>query len=426
MSKNVLIIGGGGREHALAWKISQSPEIKQLYIAPGNAGTAQLGENVDIKATDIEGLVSFVIDNDIDFTVVGQDDPLALGIVDRLQEKGKRVFGPIQAAAQIESSKAFSKELMAKNNVPTALFKVFTDYDSAVSYVENQSLPIVVKVSGLALGKGVFICETKDKVKNALQEILVDKKFGAAGGDEVVVEEFMTGPEVSMHVFTDGETSKLFPTSQDHKAIYEGNKGPNTGGMGTIAPLPWVTDSDVERIKREVVDQAVQGLTDADAAFSGLLYPGIMMTKDGPKALEFNARFGDPETQSYMRLLDSDLLTILEACADGKLADVEVSWKDSYAATIILASGGYPESYEKGFEITGINDAEQDERVVVFHAGTTMDGDKLVTNGGRVLGVSATGNTLQDALDTAYAAVEKINFEGKYYRKDIGQDSLNR
>lgn len=426
MSKNVLIIGGGGREHALAWKISQSPEIKQLYIAPGNAGTAQLGENVDIKATDIEGLVSFVIDNDIDFTVVGQDDPLALGIVDRLQEKGKRVFGPTQAAAQIESSKAFSKELMAKNNVPTASFKVFTDYDSAVSYVENQSLPIVVKVSGLALGKGVFICETKDNAKNALQEILVDKKFGAAGGDEVVIEEFMTGPEVSMHVFTDGKTSKLFPTSQDHKAIYEGNKGPNTGGMGTIAPLPWVTDGDIERIKREVVDQAVQGLTDADAAFSGLLYPGIMMTEDGPKTLEFNARFGDPETQSYMRLLDSDLLTILEACADGKLADVEVSWKEGYAATIILASGGYPESYEKGFEITGINDAEQDERVVVFHAGATMDGDKLVTNGGRVLGVSATGNTLQDALDTAYAAVEKINFEGKYYRKDIGQDSLNR
>ena len=425
MSKNVLIIGGGGREHALVWKISQSPEIEKLYIAPGNAGTAQLGENVDIKATDIDGLVSFVVDNDIDFTVVGQDDPLALGIVDRLQEQGKRVFGPTQAAAQIEASKAFSKDLMAKNNVPTASFQVFTSYDDAAAYLETQSLPIVVKVSGLALGKGVFICETKDEAQKALQDILVDKKFGDSG-NEVVIEEFMTGPEVSMHVFTDGTTSRLFPTSQDHKAIYEGNKGPNTGGMGTIAPLPWVKNEDIERIKKEVVDRAVQGLREADAAFSGLLYPGIMMTENGPKTLEFNARFGDPETQSYMRLLDGDLLTILEACADGNLADVEVNWKDSYAATIILASGGYPESYEKGFEITGIDDAEQDDRVVVFHAGTKMDGEKLVTNGGRVLGVSATGETIQDALDTAYAAAEKIHFEGKYYRKDIGQDSLNR
>jgi phosphoribosylamine--glycine ligase len=426
MSKKVFIIGGGGREHALAWKLSQSAEIEKMYIAPGNGGTAQFGENIDIKATDIDALVDFVMQNDIDFTVVGQDDPLALGIVDRLQEKGKRAFGPTQAAAQIEASKAFSKDLMAKNNIPTAAFKVFTDYDNAVSYLENQSLPIVVKVSGLALGKGVFICETIDEAKSALQEILVDKKFGVAGGDEVVIEEFMTGPEVSMHVFTDGKTSQLFPTSQDHKAIYEGNKGPNTGGMGTIAPLPWVTDADIEHIKTEVVDRAVQGLRDADASFSGLLYPGIMMTENGPKTLEFNARFGDPETQSYMRLLDSDLLSILESCADGTLENQEVNWKDGYAATIILASGGYPASYEKGFEITGIDEAEQDDRVIVFHAGTKMDGEKIVTNGGRVLGISATGNTLQDALDTAYASAEKIQFEGKYYRKDIGQDSLNR
>jgi len=426
MSKKVFIIGGGGREHALAWKISQSSEVEKLYIAPGNAGTAQFGENIDIKATDIEKLVSFVVENDVDFTIVGQDDPLALGIVDQLHEKGRRAFGPTKAAAQIEASKAFSKDLMATNNIPTASFKVFTDYDIAIDYLDTQSFPIVIKVSGLALGKGVFICETKDEAQTALQEILVDRKFGIAGGDQVVIEEFMTGPEVSMHVFTDGKTSKLFPTSQDHKTIYEGNKGPNTGGMGTIAPLPWVTNSDVERIKTEVVDRAIQGLSEAQASFSGLLYPGVMMTENGPKTLEFNARFGDPETQSYMRLLDSDLLAILESCAEGTLENQEVNWKDEYAATIILASGGYPASYEKGFEITGIDEAEQDARVVVFHAGTKMDGEKLVTNGGRVLGVSAIGETLKDALDTAYAAAEKIQFAGKYYRKDIGQDSLNR
>ncbi len=422
--KKVLVVGGGGREHALLWKLSQSPDVEKLFVAPGNGGTAKLAENVSIAATDIENLVKFVQEKDIDFTIVGQDDPLALGLVDRLREVGKKVVGPVQAAAQIEASKAFAKELMTENNIPTAEFKVFKEFDAALGYVNEHPFPSVVKVSGLAAGKGVVIARTPDEARKFLEEIFLEKKYGASG-EEVVIEEFLEGPEISIHAFCDGTTSVLFPAAQDHKTISEGGTGPNTGGMGTIAPLPWMTDEMLNEIREKVVEPALGGLASKGADFSGILFPGLKMTPKGPKVLEFNARFGDPETQSYMRLLKSDVLPILEACADNTLAQQKIEWNTGFVATVILASRGYPNEYKKGFEISGIEDAEKDERVVIFHAGTKITEEgKLVTNGGRVLGVSATGETLALALETAYSAVEKINFEGKYFRRDIGQETL--
>ncbi len=428
--QKILIIGSGGREHAIGWKIKQSPLCGGLYFAPGNAGTAKLGVNVPIKATDIKDLFDFVKKEKIDLTLAIPDDPLALGIVDQFQKEGLRIFGPTKAAAQLESSKAFSKNFMQSHNLPTAKFKIFDDYEKAKGYLNTQNLPIVIKVSGLALGKGVIIAETKEEAEKALEDILVKKTFGEAGR-EVVIEEFLTGPEISIHVFSDGKNYSIFPTSQDHKRIGEGNTGPNTGGMGTIAPLSrqvggqaFVTDELLNNIEKNIVAKTLSGMKDDGNTFSGILYPGLMLTPDGPKILEYNARFGDPETETYMRLLETDLLEIINACIDQKLSEIKIKWNSNFACTIMLASEGYPGVYEKGKIIMGIEEAEKDKNVIVFHAGTKMEDNNLITNGGRVLGVSAIGASLEEALDTAYRAVLKISFEGMQYRKDIGRGSF--
>jgi phosphoribosylamine--glycine ligase len=452
MSYKILIIGSGGREHALSWKLKQSPRVNKIYIAPGNAGTAQVGENVAIIATDILALANFAQKEKIDFTVVGPDDSLALGIVDEFQKRGLKIWGPGKAAAQIEASKAFAKELMKKNNIPTAEFRTFTNYDKALEYIKKwfasvvgegfkpsptrEHNPIVIKASGLALGKGVAVCKTLDEAKNFLKDVMVNKIFGEAG-KEVVIEEFLQGQEFSIHAFCDGKNFQLLPSSQDHKPIFDGGLGPNTGGMGTIAPVPWVTDEMMDEVSSTIVKPALEGLKNVACRFIGCLYPGLMMTKNGPKVIEFNSRFGDPETQSYMRLLKTDLLDILEACVDGKIADIKIKWSKKYACCIVLASGGYPGKYEKGKTITGITEAETLNDIVVFHAGTATspglrppsphkgrDGERLVTNGGRVLGVTAIADDLQTALNKAYVAVKLIYFDGMRYRTDIGRQSL--
>ena len=360
----------------------------------------------------------------IDLTLAIPDDPLALGIVDEFQKKGLRIFGPSKNAAQLEASKAFSKNFMAMHNLPTAKFEIFTDYELAKKYLENHSLPVVVKVSGLALGKGVFICESLEEANLAIENILVKKTFGDAGS-EIVIEEFLIGPEISTHAFTDGLHYSVFPTSGDHKRIGEGDTSPNTGGMGTIAPLPFVSGELLKNIEDEIIAPTLKGMREDGNTFSGVVYPGLMLTSSGPKILEYNARFGDPETQTYMRLLDTDLLDIVDACIDGTLDKVQINWKKLSACTIVLASGGYPDKYEKGKVIKGIEEAEQQEGIIAFHAGTKNDDDgNLITNGGRVLGVAAVGDTLEEALASAYKAVEEISFEGMYYRKDIGKKAL--
>jgi phosphoribosylamine--glycine ligase len=421
--QKILIIGSGGREHAIGWKISQSPRCGELYFAPGNAGTLNLGINVDIKATDIKALIEFVKKEGINLTLAIPDDPLALGIVDEFRKENLRIFGPTKSAAELESSKAFSKNFMKRHNLPTAQFEVFNDYQKAKEYLSGHSFPVVVKVSGLALGKGVFICQDYQEAESAIKNILVDKSFGEAG-NEIVIEDFLTGPEISIHAFTDGKSYSIFPPSQDNKRIGEGNTGLNTGGMGTIAPLPFVQLELFQEIEKTIVDPTLLGMNSDGNTFSGVIYPGLILTSNGPKILEYNARFGDPETQTYMRLLETDLLDIVEACIDGKLSEIEISWKNLFACTIVLASGGYPGNYEKGKIISGIFEAEN-SKVIIFQAGTKYDENKnIVTNGGRVLGVSATGETLKEALQNAYQAIEKISFDGMYYRKDIGQGAL--
>jgi phosphoribosylamine---glycine ligase len=420
----ILIIGSGGREHAIGWKIKQSPRCGELYFAPGNAGTSSIGINVDFKAVDIKGLIDFVKKEHIDVTLAIPDDPLALGIVDEFKKENLRIFGPTKNAAQLEWSKAFSKNFMRKYGLPTAKFDVFHDYKRAEGYIRNHSFPIVIKVSGLALGKGVFICENYTEAEKALNNILIKKTFGKAG-NEVVIEEFLTGPEISTHAFSDGKTYSIFPTSQDHKRIGENDTGPNTGGMGTVAPLPIVSNELMKEIEETIIAPTLQMMNEDENNFSGVLYPGLMLTQDGPKILEYNARFGDPETQTYMRLLDTDLFDIVDACIDGTLDKIKINWKNLSACTIVLASGGYPENYEKGKIISGIENASGDKDIVIFHAGTKYDENRnLITNGGRVLGVSATGNTLEEALASAYEAVKKISFEKMYYRKDIGKKVL--
>src|SRR5581483_11907057 len=411
MKKSVLIIGGGGREHALAWKLKQSPNVERIFVAPGNGGTAQIATNVDIAATDILKLADFVQTNKIDFTVVGQDDPLALGIVDEFQKRGLKIWGPSKSAAQIEASKAFAKQLMKDNRIPTADYQTFSDYNQALEYIEEKGAPIVIKASGLALGKGVTVCKTLDEAKAALKGAMVDKIFGDAGG-EVVIEEFLQGPEFSIHAFCDGKNFKLLPAAQDHKPIYDNDLGPNTGGMGTVSPLPWVNAELMDEVATKIVQPALAGLSKLGSPFVGLLYPGLMLTKDGPKVIEFNARFGDPETQSLMRLLKTDLLDVLEACVDGKIDKINIEWSKQSACCVVLASGGYPGKYEKSFPIKGIEEASKLDGVLVFHAGTKVEADRgrtnstidaggqaydvhqtqaisrqLVTNGGRVLGV---------------------------------------
>jgi phosphoribosylamine--glycine ligase len=421
--QNILIVGGGGREHAVGWKVKQSPRCGELYFAPGNAGTAEIGSNVDIAATDILGLIEFVKISNIQLTLALPDDPLALGIVDSFRAVGLRIFGPTQEASQLESSKAFAKSFMESHNLPTAAFKNFTNYPAAEEYVTTISFPLVIKASGLALGKGVVICQDIAEARATLDSMLVRKTYGDAGS-VVVVEEFMTGPEISVHAFSDGETYKMFPISQDHKKALDDDLGLNTGGMGTITPLPFVDQALFDAMAHEIVAPTLDGMNKSGAPFEGILYPGLMLTPNGPKLLEYNARFGDPETQIYMRLLETDLLDIVDACIDKKLHQIDIVWSSMAACNIVLASGGYPGSYEKGKPISGIADAQSDPDIVVFHAGTIVSEGTIVTNGGRVLGVSAVAPTLQEALNKAYAAVTKISFEGMQYRKDIGKKAL--
>lgn len=419
-SKTVLIIGSGGREHALGWKLKQSAKVRKIYFAPGNGGTLEVGENVSIGVLDVEGLLTFALSKKVDLTVVGPDDALAAGVVNAFQQKGLAVFGPTKEAAQIESSKAFAKQIMLENNIPTATYASFTAIADARKYLKKQSLPVVIKASGLALGKGVIIAKTIPEAEKALEDIMVKKIFGKAG-DEVIIEEFLQGKEISIHAFCDGKTAKLFPTSRDHKAIYEGNRGPNTGGMGTIAPLPDVSHRLRKQIERTIVQPVLNGLQKKNAQFSGCLYPGLMLTKEGPKVLEFNARFGDPETQSYMRLLKTDLFDVMMSCVKGKLSKQKIRWAKKSACCIVLASSGYPGTYKKGDSIDGLKSKKED--IIVFHAGTKREENAVFTGGGRVLGVTAVGKTLDRALVKAYAAIGKrgIFFEGMQYRKDIGK-----
>jgi phosphoribosylamine--glycine ligase len=423
MAVDILVIGGGGREHALAWKLKQSPRIGKLYIAPGNGGTRLLGENVPIGVMEFERLADFAEQKKIHLTVVGPDDPLVGGIVDVFKNRGLRVWGPSKAAAQIEGSKAFSKQLMRDAGIPTADFAVFTNHDEALRYVRDHGVPIVVKASGLALGKGVAVCRTVKEAEAALKELMLDRVFKDSG-TEVVIEQYLEGQEVSVHAMSDGTTYKMFPVSQDHKTIGEGDTGENTGGMGVIAPVPWVSAEMIGGIEARVVRPTFEALRNHGAQFAGMLYPGLMMPGSGPQVLEYNARFGDPECQVYMRLLKTDILDLLEACVDGTLRELPLEWAPGFAANIVVASGGYPGEYKKGLPIAGIEEAEKVQGVVVFHAGTVLDGE-LKTSGGRVLGVSAVGDTLQDALDCAYEAVGKIHFEGMYYRRDIGAKALS-
>lgn len=424
-NQKILIVGaGGGREHALGWKIVQSPLAGEIFFARGNAGTAQIGTNLDIKETDIPALLEFAKNKKIDLVLVVSDDPLAIGVVDEFKKADFRVWGPSKAAAQIEASKAFSKDFMKRHNLPTAKFEIFNDFKKAKKYIQNHSMPVVIKADGLAFGKGVTVAQTLIEANKALEDIIVKKIFGESG-NKIVIEEFLTGPEISIHALSDGKNYKIFPASQDHKRIGEKDTGPNTGGMGVIGPLPFVDKEIMNRIEKEIIAPTLKAMHNDGIPFEGILYPSLMLTSEGPKIIEFNARFGDPEAQVYMRLLDSDLLEILNACVDKKLDKQEIKWKNIFACNIALASGGYPGSYEKGKIISGISEAEKENDIVVFHAGTKLD-DKgnLVTNGGRVLGVSAVGDTLEKALAKAYKAIEKISFKGIQYRKDIGKKAL--
>lgn len=415
----VLVIGSGGREHALVWKLSQSPRVTSLLCAPGNAGTAELATNHAVAAGDLDGLIALAARENIDLTVVGPDDPLAAGIVDRFRAAGLRVFGPTASAARLEASKSFAKDFMVRHGIPTASSATFTDPDAALAHCAASPYPLVVKADGLALGKGVVIALSRGEAEKAVREAMIEKVFGNAG-DTVVIEEFLTGPECSIHALVDGSSYALFPDAKDHKRALDGDQGPNTGGMGTISPSLEVDDAMRSRIRSEILDPFLRGIKADGLGFSGMLFPGLMMTPSGPKVLEFNCRFGDPETQSLMRRLRSDLLDLLEASIDGTLGKISPEWDERAAVCIVLASGGYPGAIEKGKVITGLGEASSDPDVVVFHAGTALKDGKVVTSGGRVLGVTAMGATLEEARAKAYAAADKISFEGKQLRRDIG------
>ncbi len=411
----VLVVGSGGREHAIVWKLAQSPKVTKLYCAPGNGGIAELAECVNIKATDIDAIVRFAEEEDIDLTVVAPDDPLALGMVNALEKAGRRAFGPTAEAALIEASKSFSKQLMKKYGIPTADFSVFDSEEEAIKYLEQADYPIVVKADGLALGKGVIIAEDKIQAAEAVRSMMSGGKFGKAGS-RVVIEEYMTGPEVSVLCFTDGKTIVPMVSSQDHKRALDNDKGLNTGGMGTFSPSLHYTAEHEKFVREHILQATVDAMNSEGRPFKGVLYFGLMLTPKGVKVLEYNARFGDPETQVVLPRLQSDLYEIFEAVIDGRLAHTEIKWNDKAAVCVVMASGGYPQSYETGFEITGL----PVENAIVFHAGTKLENGKLVTAGGRVLGVTALGEDIADARTKAYDAVSKIHFKNAHYRHDIG------
>ena len=418
----VLVVGSGGREHALVWKISQSPLVDKIYCAPGNAGIGQMAECVAIKAEDLDGLLEFAVQNEIGLTVVGPEVPLTMGIVDKFQEKGLKIFGPSGRAAEIEGSKTFAKDLMAKYGIPTAKYGAFTDAAEAKAFLAEVGLPCVVKADGLAAGKGVLICETKEEAETAVEDILVDNKFGNAGS-RVVVEEFLTGQEVSMLAFSDGKTIVPMVSSQDHKRIWDDDKGLNTGGMGAYSPAPIYTADIHEIVVPQVLEATIKAMEQEGRPFAGILYAGLMLTADGPKVLEFNARFGDPETQAVLPRLKSDLVEIFLAIIDGRLAEMNIEWHEEAAVCVVMASGGYPESSDKGRVITGLKEAEE-AGAIVFHAGTKETDGNIVTNGGRVLGISALGKDIAEAIDNAYKGVKQITFENMQYRTDIGKKAF--
>lgn len=412
----VLIVGGGGREHAIALKIKENPEVTALYAAPGNGGIAQIATCLPFKATDVDGIVRWAAENKVDFVIVAPDDPLCLGMVDALAEQGIPAFGPRKNAAIIEGSKVFSKNLMKKYGIPTAAYETFDDYDAAVKYLQTADMPIVVKADGLALGKGVLICPDRESAVEAVASMMKEAKFGASGA-RVVIEEFLTGPEVSVLAFVDGKHLKTMPSAQDHKRAYDHDEGPNTGGMGAFSPSRFYTDDIAAECMETIFKPTVAAMEKEGRPFKGVLYFGLMLTPKGPRVIEYNARFGDPETQAVLSRLDTDLFDIFNAVIDEKLEDIDIKWADNAACCVCMASGGYPKAYEKGKEITGLDDVTDS---FVFHAGTAVKDGKLVTNGGRVLGVTATAPTLDEAIQKAYADVKKIHFDKVHYRTDIG------
>ncbi|MDO4325231.1 MAG: phosphoribosylamine--glycine ligase [bacterium] len=416
----VLIVGSGGREHAIAWKVAQSPKVDKIYCAPGNAGIAQVAECVPIGAMEFEKLAAFAKEKEIDLTVIGMDDPLVGGIVDVFEEKGLRVFGPRKNAAILEGSKAFSKNLMKKYNIPTAAYETFTSPEDAVAYLETAKMPIVLKADGLALGKGVLICQNLEEAKAGVKELMLDKKFGAAG-NEIVIEEFMTGREVSVLSFVDGDTIRIMSSAQDHKRAKDNDEGLNTGGMGNFSPSPFYTKEIDAFCQKHIYQATVDAMKAEGRPFKGVIFFGLMLTADGPKVLEYNARFGDPEAQVVLPRLENDIVDVFEACIDGKLGEMELKFDNEKATVcVILASDGYPLHYEKGFPIEGLEAFEGKEDYYVFHSGTKFDEQgRIVTNGGRVLGVTATGATLKEARAKAYEATEWISFQNKYKRNDI-------
>ena len=416
----ILVVGGGGREHTIVWKIAQSDKVSKIYCAPGNGGISQLAECVDISATDIDAMVAFAKEKEIDLVMVAPDDPLVMGMVDAMEAAGIRAFGPRKNAAIIEGSKVFSKDLMKKYNIPTAGYEVFTDSSSAIAYLKEQnSYPAVIKAEGLALGKGVIIAQNEDEAIDAIHEIMDDKKFGDSG-NRVVIEEFLTGPEVSVLAFTDGKCVKPMVSAQDHKRAYDNDKGPNTGGMGTFSPSRLYDDAKAKECMENIFIPTMNAMNNEDRTFCGVLYFGLMMTEKGVKVIEYNCRFGDPETQVVLPRLNTDLVDIMNAVIDGTLSDLEIEWDDNAAVCVVMASGGYPVSYEKGHLISGIEDAESMDNVTVFHAGTKLTDDGFINAGGRVLGVTATDTNLDEAIKRAYKAVEKITWKDEFHRNDIG------
>ena len=417
----ILVVGSGGREHTIIRKLKESPRVEKIYAAPGNGGISRDAKCVAIGAMDKDGIAKFAKENDIDLVFVAPDDPLADGMVDTLTENGIRAVGPTASAAIIEGSKVFSKNLMKKYGIPTAAYEVFNDPAKVMEYVEAQNkYPVVIKADGLALGKGVIIAANRDEAAAAVKEIMEDKKFGDSGNN-VVVEEFLTGPEVSVLAFTDGKVVKPMVSSKDHKRAYDNDEGLNTGGMGTISPNPYYTDKIAEICRKTIFEPTIAAMNSEGRTFKGCLYFGLMITPDGPKVIEYNARFGDPEAQVVLPRLRTDLVDIIEAVIDERLSEINIEWSDEATACVVMASGGYPLAYKKGLEITGLDENGQVDGATVYHAGTKYEDGKFLTNGGRVLGITACGSTLGDALAKAYAAVGRISFDGVHYRKDIGK-----
>ena len=416
----VLIVGSGGREHAIAWSVAKSDKVEKIYCAPGNAGISEYAECVNIGAMEFDKLVQFAKEKEIDLTVIGMDDPLVAGVVDAFEAEGLRVFGPNKAAAILEGSKAFSKDLMKKYNIPTAAYENFDNPEEALAYLETAKFPIVLKADGLALGKGVLICNTLEEAKDGVKSIMLDKKFGTAG-NTMVIEEFMTGREVSVLSFVDGKTIKTMTSAQDHKRAKDGDEGLNTGGMGTFSPSPFYTKEVEEFCEKYVYQATVDAMKKEGREFKGIIFFGLMLTADGTKVLEYNARFGDPEAQVVLPRMKTDIIDVFEACIDGTLDKIELEFEDNAAVCVVLASDGYPLAYEKGFEITGLDEFKNHEGYYCFHAGTKWEDGKIVTNGGRVLGVTAKGADLKEARANAYKATEWVQFANKYKRNDIGK-----